>query len=153
MTSPTHQEPAMPFPEQVRELEALLKEATPAPWRYEAGGGHAYNGIYGSDSIQTLGWPERRLGFSNASYTDRICENLGDINLPGPSANARLIAAAPEAIALLIEAVREYEAALKNLLSALETHQRHTGNPILSGPLAQEAKDARAALTKWGTKG
>jgi hypothetical protein len=74
----------------------MIPKHTPGPWRYEAGGGHAYNRIVGADSVQVSGWPEPINGVSNASYSDRICENLGDINLPGPAANARLIAAAPE---------------------------------------------------------
>ncbi len=69
---------------------------TPGPWRYEPGGGHAYNSIRGADSVQTGGWPKPINGTSNASYTDRICENLGNCQLPGPSANVRLIVAAPD---------------------------------------------------------
>lgn len=77
---------------------------TPAPWRYEPGGGHAYNCIRGADSVQTHGWPFRRGGISNASYSDRICENLGDESLPGPAANIRLIVAAPDLLAALQDA-------------------------------------------------
>ena len=51
--------------------------------------------------MQVHGWPERINGIGNASYSDRICENLGDTALPGPAANARLIAAAPELLAAL----------------------------------------------------
>lgn len=76
--------------------DAAMSAHTPGPWRYEAGGGHAYNRIRGSDSVQTNGWPERRGGYSNASYSDMVCENLGDVSLPGPAANVRLIVAAPE---------------------------------------------------------
>mgnify|MGYP001300077865 CR=1 FL=1 len=70
----------------------ILAQASPGPWRYEAGGGHAYNSLRAADSVQTNGWPERRNGFSNASYSDRLCENLGDVNLPGPAANAAIMA-------------------------------------------------------------
>ena len=68
---------------------------TPGPWHYEPGGGHASNRIVGSDSVQFSGWPHRINGTSNASYTNRVCENLGDPKLPGPAANIRLIAQAP----------------------------------------------------------
>jgi hypothetical protein len=71
---------------------SILAQASPGPWRYEAGGGHAYNSLRAADSVQTNGWPERRNGFSNASYSDRLCENLGDVNLPGPAANAAIMA-------------------------------------------------------------
>lgn len=78
------------------ELRNLLAEATPGPWHYEPGGGHAYNRVCGSESVQVHGWPERRNGISNASYSNRICENLGDTELDGPAANARLIALTPD---------------------------------------------------------
>ena len=83
------------------DIAAMLENITPGPWRYEAGGGHAPNGIRGSESVQTHGWKERvRLSdgssIGNASYTDRICENLGDIQHGGPAYNAALICAAPD---------------------------------------------------------
>lgn len=87
-------------------IHDLLAEASPGPWRYEAGGGHAYNSLVASDSVQTNGWPERRSGISNVSYSDRLCENLGDTELPGPKANAALMAharAMAEALARLAE--------------------------------------------------
>lgn len=74
---------------------------TPGPWHYELGGGHAHNRIVGSDHVQKHGWPEPIGGVSNASYSDVVCENLGDMALPGPAANARLIAAAPDLLAAL----------------------------------------------------
>lgn len=80
-----------------------MSAPTPGPWRYEAGGGHACNSVRGSESVQVHGWPERRNGISNASYSDRICENLGDPDLDGPAANIRLITSAPE----LLDALRK----------------------------------------------
>lgn len=80
----------------------MKTEHTPGPWKIEKGGGHAYNRIVGSDSIQTNGWAERRNGIGNASYSDMVCENLGNLDLEGPKANAKLIAAAPE----LLEALK-----------------------------------------------
>lgn len=82
-----------------------MSKHTPGPWRYEPGGGHAYNRIVGSDCVQTNGWPEPINGVSNASYSERVCENLGDIDLPGPAANIKLICAAPELLALLQELI------------------------------------------------
>ena len=76
---------------------------TPGPWCYEPGGGHAPNRIVGSESVQVHGWPEPRGGVSNASYSDCVCENLGDTNLPGPAANVRLIVAALEMRDLWVE--------------------------------------------------
>jgi hypothetical protein len=78
-----------------------MSNHTPGPWKYEPGGGHAYNRIVGSDIVQTNGWPEPINGISNASYSERVCENLGDIDLPGPAANVKLICAAPELLRLL----------------------------------------------------
>ncbi len=78
---------------------------TEGPWQYEPGGGHAQNRIIGSESIQVSGWPKRINGVSNAGYSDRVCENLGDPLFPGPSANIALIEAAPELLAKLREAV------------------------------------------------
>ena len=85
-------------------LEALAEKATPGPWEYHAGGGHAYNSIRGSESVQVNGWKERRAGFSNASYSDMVCENLGSAELEGPQSNVALICtlrnALPELLAL-----------------------------------------------------
>ena len=76
---------------------------TPKPWRYEPGGGHAPDQIVGSDLIAIGGWPEPDGTIFRASYSERVCENLGNPDLPGPAANIALITAAPE----LYEALEE----------------------------------------------
>jgi len=82
---------------------------TPGPWKISLGGGHAHNSILGSDVVQVSGWLEDRIVkhggqvISNRSYSEMVCENLGDLNLPGPKANAQLIAIAP----LLLRALKE----------------------------------------------
>lgn len=97
------------------EIEAMLANITPGPWKYEPGGGHAANCIRGSESVQVNGCKERvRLpdgsSIGNASYTDRVCENLGDIQHGGPSYNVALICAAPDMARELL-ARREYHRA------------------------------------------
>jgi len=72
-------------------LAALREAATPGPWEYEQGGGHARNRIVGSESVQISGWRDRINGIGNASYTDMVCENLGDLDLDAPKANVELI--------------------------------------------------------------
>ena len=100
------------LPAEAREYAALVEAATPGPWKFEPGGGHAYNRINVSESVQISGWPERINGYSNASYSGRICENLGDIDLPAPKANVRLIVNAPTAIRRLCEMLSEARDAL-----------------------------------------
>ena len=85
-----------------------MSKHTPGPWRYEQGGGHMHNSIRGSRDVQTNGWIGERGGVTNASYSDRVCENLGNIDLPGPAANARLIAAAPEMYAIIKELAHDF---------------------------------------------
>lgn len=97
----------------IREVTNMSNH-TPGPWRYEPGGGHASNRIVGSDIVQTNGWPEPINGVSNASYSERVCENLGDINLPGPAANVKLICAAPE----MFDALKEVKHWLEGWASA-----------------------------------
>jgi hypothetical protein len=109
---------------------------TPGPWIYEPGGGHAPNSIRGSESVQVNGWLERRNGISNASYSDRVCENLGDTSLPGPAANARLIAAAPE----LLEALEFFLYCVKDG----KAFMHRTGDAFAVEAIAR----ARAAIAK-----
>ena len=72
---------------------------TPGPWTIRRGGGHKAPSIVGSDSIHTDGHERNERGYSSASYSDEVCEIHADLDLPGPEANARLIAAAPELLA------------------------------------------------------
>jgi hypothetical protein len=116
---------------------------TPGPWRYEPGGGHASNRIVGSEAIQIHGWPERRNGIGNASYSDRICENLGDVALPGPAANARLIASAPDLYIALKASTHLINEAMDLLL-----HEGYVGedmmnrlHDVLSKALGKEPDD------------
>ena len=86
-------------------LRELSERATPGPWVYEPGGGHAYNRIAGSDVVQIRGQLDR----PGASYTERVAEHFGDTELPGPAANVALICTtrnATPAIADLIAAAR-----------------------------------------------
>lgn len=83
-----------------------MSEHTPGPWKIVRGGGYAYNSIEGSDIIHTNGRDYGVYG-SMKSYSERVCENLGDLELPGPMANANLIAAAPEILEALRDAVAE----------------------------------------------
>jgi hypothetical protein len=91
-----------------------MSKHTPGPWRYVPGGGHATNRIVGAGDIQKYGWPEPINGVSNASYSDTVCSDVGDIDLPGPAANAKLIAAAPE----MLDALKEVKHWLEGWASA-----------------------------------
>jgi hypothetical protein len=110
---------------------------TPGPWVYCAGGGHACNSIRGAESVQVHGWPTPIGGVSNASYSDRICENLGDIALPGPAANAALICAAPELLA-----------ALKSIVPAFNTARIIMQDKEARDLAGEIVAEARAAIAK-----
>ena len=77
-----------------REGEPMSKH-TPGPWRIERGGGHQRPSICGSEDIHTNGFERNELGISSASYSSRVCEIHGDLELMGPMANAMLLSAAP----------------------------------------------------------
>lgn len=94
----------------IAHIRELLAKATPGPWKYEEGAGHAYNRIVGSDSVQVHGWKERINGIGNASYSDRVCENLGDMQHDGPFANVELIITLRNEIGPLLDRVERLEA-------------------------------------------
>jgi len=101
--------------DEIAEGRRLLEGATAAPWYYYPGGGHAYNSIRGHSSPQVGGWLEDKGWISNRSYSDCICQNLGDYGLPAPRANADLICwLRNHAESLLAAAEREAE--LRGLL-------------------------------------
>lgn len=95
-------------------LLAIAEKRTPGGWHFEPGGGHACNRIVAAESVQTSGWPERINGVSNASYTNRVCENLGDPSLPYPAANIVFIASCAGNAEAGWKATR---AAIKHILS------------------------------------
>jgi len=75
---------------------------TPGPWKVREVCGKPSNEIVGSESVHTNGLPRNSL-ISSASYSDVVCEVHGWMELDAPKANARLIAAAPDLLSLLIE--------------------------------------------------
>ncbi len=78
-----------------------MSKHTPGPWKMERGGGHAGPRIVGSESIHVAGEQRDLLGHSSAVRSAKVCELEGSMDLPGPAANARLIAAAPDIFELL----------------------------------------------------
>ncbi len=98
-------------------LPAKYAGATPGPWVFHRGAGHAYNRIEGSDIIHTNG-RDYGNGMGSCSYTERVCENLGDTELPGPQANALLISDAPRLAASVVE-LREAISELRDLVQGI----------------------------------
>jgi len=80
------------------ELKRLLAEATPGPWVLDKGGGHAYDRIIGGDVVQIHGTIAGR-----GSWSERVCENFGNLDLPGPAANVEIICALHNAAHAMIE--------------------------------------------------
>jgi len=80
------------------ELKRLLAEATPGPWVLDKGGGHAYDRIIGGDVVQIHGTIAGR-----GSWSERVCENFGNLDLPGPAANVEIICALHNAAPAMIE--------------------------------------------------
>jgi len=114
----------------------MSEEFTRGPWQFEAGAGHAPSRSDGSESRQRQGWPVRRNGISNASYSDTVCENLGDHDLPGPRANINLILAAPDMLAALEYCLGD----MARLMGA--------PNSAYARPNADSISAARAAIAK-----
>lgn len=131
MTHPVSQSPES-LALVLQEIEERASKATPGPWHYEQGGGHAYNRIMGAESVQTNGWPERINGVGNASYTDRICENLGDTDLPYPAANVAFIAASRTDVPRLVKALRRAVEHLNWELANDPGLRRLRGNELLA---------------------
>ena len=87
---------------------------TPGPWKKAT----YNNDIYGSESVQTNGWPEDRIvkgpggrTISNRSYAPTVCKIYGNTDLPGPSANCDLILAAPDLLEAAEMVIKELDEA------------------------------------------
>ena len=79
------------------------KHAKP-PFRLDRGGGHAPNSIVCAESFHKRGHLRNpKTGISTASFSDEVCENLGDPDIPVVAANIALLLASP----LLAEALAE----------------------------------------------
>ena len=83
----------------------MSKHATRS-WHFERGGGRAYNRIVCAESFHKHGRLRNlKTGISSASFSDVVCENLGDPDIPAVAANIALLLAAPklaEALAALV---------------------------------------------------
>lgn len=84
-----------------------MAEHTPGPWTIHRGGGHARPSIRGAEVIHTNGRLRNELGISSASFSEEVCQFHADLDLPGPQANASLIAAAPDLLAVAGEMYEE----------------------------------------------
>ena len=81
----------------------MSKHATRS-WHFERGGGRAYNRIVCAESFHKHGRLRNlKTGISSASFSDVVCENLGDPDIPAVAANIALLLAAPK----MAEALRE----------------------------------------------
>lgn len=104
------------FAQRVAELERLLKDATPGPWRL--GSGNISNCIEGQSGKKLF---DNDNGFRTVA-TYQSCESSGIASKEraNAEANAALIASSPEAIRVLLEALRETRAALVEARSVIE---------------------------------
>lgn len=102
----------------------MSKQAyTPAPWRFE------YGEIRGAEAVQVNGWPKPVGLITNASYSDRVCGDLGNPELPGPAANIRLIAAAPDLLAMLKTLIDEVDGLMSESLGVYGMHLNGDPSP------------------------
>lgn len=87
---------------EVKDQKSEAANHTPGPWSIRN------KEIVGTEDVHTNG---RLISptISSRSFSEKVCEIHGDINLPSPAANARLIAAAPDLLAACVEFVRKCE--------------------------------------------
>lgn len=116
-----------------------MTKHTPGPWRMGClPNGDLFSHVKGSGQVHTNGQKRNDIGISSASYSDSVCEVCGDIRLPIPLANARLIVAAPDLLVAL------------EVLSgwASKAIQRLDESPNIRELGLRFNEDARAAIVK-----
>ena len=113
------------------------KHAKP-PFRLDRGGGHAPNSIVCAESFHKRGHLRNpKTGISTASFSDEVCENLGDPDSPVVAANIALLIASP----LLAEALRAIVAWMDENGESKTLYRRRDYRVVA---------DARAALAAAG---
>ncbi len=110
---------------------------TPGPWTREG------KWIVGTATIHTNGRERNSLGISSASYSESVAQIHGDLELPGPMANA-------ERIVMAVNAYDELVEALKGAIDCIESE--FCSHSDVHGPdnSACYAREQYAALAKAG---
>lgn len=127
-----------------------LVKHSPLPWVSLRGA--TRTAIYGNGSIHTHGRERNASGISSASYSDVVCEILGNTSLPGPAANRDLILESVNSRPGLLAEIAELKEQRDGLLQACQRIDRihrsiEDGSVAYSPMLIDATRDAaRSAI-------
>lgn len=116
-----------------------MAEHTPLPWRVS--GEH----VVGSQEIHVFGRKRNARGISSASYSSDVCYIQGDLDLPGPLANAEFIVHACNCHDDLLDALKQIAAIVEDSAgdNALLTRRSLNATGLVAQHAIAKAKEKK----------